>query len=77
MFGNFQAIALNCFCTIWVVLKRTFKLFTAVILKRPIEGKCTGSTAAAVWRLLIVEEAEAGLVAADVLAGSGGWRRSS
>ena len=35
-------------------------------LKGPIGGKCSGSTAAAVWRHVTAEEA--GLMAADVLA---------
>ena len=39
-------------------------------------GKCSGSTAAAAWGWLTAgSSAEAGLVAADVLLHSGGWRR--
>ena len=49
-----------------MVLKRTFKLFTAVALKRTDWrlGRC--STVAAVWRRLTVPVA--GMVAADDLA---------
>ena len=58
-----------------VVLKRTLKLFTAVILKRTNYwlGRC--STASAVWRGLTAGEvkAVAGLVAADVLAVRWWW----
>ena len=50
-----------------MVLKRTFKLFTAVVLKRNGWRLGSGSTVAAVWHWLTGEEAEAGLVAADVL----------
>ena len=39
-----------------------------MVLKRPIVGKCTCCIAAAVWWRLTVEEIEAGLVAAEVLA---------
>ena len=50
-----------------MVLIRTFKCLTAVVLKKTdFGGKCNGSTAAAVWHRLTAEEA--GLVAADVLA---------
>ena len=47
----------------------TFKCFTAVVLKRTdwIVGKCSGSTAAAVWCELTDGEAEAALAPADVL----------
>ena len=45
-----------------------FKCLTAVVLKRLFRGKCIGSTAAVVWHLLTVEEAETKLVAAEVLA---------
>ena len=41
--------------------------------KGPTGGKCRGSTAAAVWCWLAVEEAEAGMVAADVLAVQQWW----
>ena len=51
-----------------MVLKRTFKCLTGVVLKRLIVGKCSGSTASAVWHQQTAEEAEAGLIAADVLA---------
>ena len=50
-----------------MVQKKTFKLFTAVVLKRTDWKHDSGSTAA-VWRRLTAEEMEAGLVAADVLA---------
>ena len=53
---------------IWVVLKRTFKLFTAVVLKRTDWRHSSGSTAAAVLHQLTVKMAKAGLVAAHVLA---------
>ena len=46
----------------------TFKLFEAVVLKRTDGGNGSGSTCATGWRQLTVEEAEARLVAADVLA---------
>ena len=36
-------------------------------LKRPITGKCSGSTASAAWGWLTTGEAEARLVAVDVL----------
>ena len=45
---------------------KDLKLF--VVLKTTIGGKCSFSTAAFLWHWLTVEEAEAGLVAADVLA---------
>ena len=50
-----------------MVLKRTFERLTAVVLKRTNWrlGKC--STVVAVWRWLTAEEAEAELLAADVL----------
>ena len=51
-----------------MVLKRTFKLLTAVVLKITDCGHGTSSTVAAVWRQLTAEEAEGRLVAADVLA---------
>ena len=52
-----------------MVLKRTFKCFTAVVLFRTDQRLDRCSTAAAVWHWLTAEEAEAdaGLVAADVL----------
>ena len=52
-----------------MVPKRTFKCFTAVVLKRTDQRLDRCSTAAAVWHWLTAEEAEAdaGLVAADVL----------
>ena len=56
----FKTAAINCFWKIWEVLKTTFKLFTAVVLKRMIGGNASGSTAAAVWHQLTAEEAEAG-----------------
>ena len=64
---------INCFGKIWVVLKRTFKWLTAVVLKRTdvLLGRC--STAAVVWRWLTAEEAEAGPVDADVLAVRRWW----
>ena len=51
-----------------MVLKRTLKLFTTMVLKRTDWrlGRC--STAATVWHRLTVEEEEGGLVAAAVLA---------
>ena len=53
--GNFFQAAeqqlIIVFWNIWVVLKRTFKCFTAVVQKGPIGGKSSVST---------VEEAEAG-----------------
>ena len=49
-----------------MVLKRTFKCFTAVVLERTNCRLGSGSTATAVWRRLTVEEAEAWLVATDV-----------
>ena len=51
--------------------KRAFKCFTAMVLKSTDwrQVHCFfGSTAAAVWCRLTAEEAEAGLVDADVLA---------
>ena len=58
---------INCFWKIRVVLKRTFKCFTAVVLKR---NNCrqVQSTPATAWCLLTAEEAEAGLAATYVLA---------
>ena len=56
-----------------MVLKRTFKLFTAVVLKRADWRHGSGSTAAAVWCQLTAEEAGAGLLAADVLAVRRRW----
>ena len=58
----------NCFWKIRVVLKRTLKLFTAVVLKMTDRRHGSGSIVAAVCRRLTTEKAEAGLVAADVLA---------
>ena len=49
-----------------MVLKRTFKCLIAVILKRTDCRLGSGSTATAVSCWLTVEEAEAGLLAADV-----------
>ena len=51
-----------------MVLKRTLKLFTAVVLKMTDRRLGSCSTATAVWRWLIAEEAEARLVVANVLA---------
>ena len=51
-----------------VVLKRTFKCFTAVVLKRTDWRHGSGSTAPAVWCRLTAEETEAVLAEADVLA---------
>ena len=48
-----------------MVLKKTYKCSTEVVLKRFV-GKCSGSTSASVWCQLTAEEAEAGLVAVDV-----------
>ena len=45
-----------------MVLKRTFKLFTAVVLKRPDWRLGSGSTVAAVWCRPTVEETEAAVV---------------
>ena len=59
---------IKCFQKILVVLKRTFKLFTVLVLKRTNWRLDRFSTAAAVWRWLSAEETEAELVAADVLA---------
>ena len=56
-----------------MVLKRTFKFFTAVVVKGNDCYYGNSSTAAAVWRQLTAEEAEAGLVAADVLAVRQWW----
>ena len=53
-----------------MVLKRTFKCFTTVVLKRPIVGKCSGPTAVAVWCQLTAKEAETCLAAADVFCGT-------
>ena len=51
-----------------MVLKRTSKLFTAMVRKWTDWRHGSGSTTDVVWHQLTVEEAEAGLVAADVLA---------
>ena len=56
-----------------MVLKRTFKYFTVVVLKRTACRPGSGSTTAAFWCQLTVEEAEAGLVASDVLAVRRRW----
>ena len=42
--------------------------FTAVVLKRPIVGNCSNSTAAVAWGRLTAGEEEAGLAAARALA---------
>ena len=62
----FWNTAINCFCKIRLVLKRTFKHFTAVVLKRTDCRHGSGSTMSAVLCQLSAEEAKAGLVAADV-----------
>ena len=66
----FEQLLNNCFWKIRVVLKRILKLFRAVVLRRTDWklGRC--STMAAAWYWLI---AEAGLVAADVLAVRWWW----
>ena len=64
--GFLNISLLIVFWKIWVVLKRTFKFLTAVVLKRTDCRLGSGSTATAVWRPLTAEEVEAGLVAADV-----------
>ena len=55
--GFFVTAAINYFWKIRMVLKRIFKLFTAVVLNG------SGSTATVVCCRLTAEEAEAGLVA--------------
>ena len=65
----FYIAAINCFWKIRVVLKRTFKGFAVVGLKRTNWRQVQWfTTADAVWSQLTAEEAEVGLVAADVLA---------
>ena len=49
-----------------MVLKRTYNCLTAVVLKMTDCWLGSGSTAAAVWWRLTAEEAEAGLVAANI-----------
>ena len=49
-----------------MALKRTLKLFTAVVLKRTDWRLGRYCTVLAVWHRLTAEEAEAGAVAADV-----------
>ena len=64
---DFFTASLNCFWKIRVVLKRTFKFFTAMVLKRTDCRLSNGSTTTAVSHQLTAEKTEAGLVAADVL----------
>ena len=70
---EFLTATINCFWKIWVVLKRTFKSLIAVFLKRTDCRLGSGSTVTAVWRWLTSEEAEAGLVDADVPAVRQWW----
>ena len=58
-----------------MILKKTFKWFTAVILKGTNWRHGIGSTVAGVWHCLNVEEAKAGLVVANLVKQCGGWRR--
>ena len=50
-----------------MILKKTFKWFTAVILKGKNWRHGIGSTAVGVWHCLNVEEAKAGLVVANLV----------
>ena len=56
----FCTAAINCFWKFGVVLQRTFKLFTTVVLKKSDWRHGSGFTAAAVRRWLTVDKAEAG-----------------